>query len=370
MNGSIVPAPFPADVGVSVVCHDNRDKLGATMASLDAAGCPRSAILVVDVASTDGTVEWLRQEFPGITIRTLTRNDGPSPGRNVGIRECRFPYVFLMDADVQVQPETIQKLRAAMAEDASIKIGSPIVVHAGAPDTIQYADGSLHFICEAINPWLDRPLRERGPQPRDIGVAPTCGLLLDRAAAIEVGLFDERYFIGKEDGDFTHRTRLAGYRILELPSALVVHQSRPRGTWLFYYQIRNRWHFMLKNYQWSTLVLIVPALLIHEPLQALVLHAKGHARVYWKAVGGLLALLPSLPKDRAVANRIRTVPDAELLRADHLIIRDDLASHPFVRMGKNAYEGLLRGYWTLLQRTVLGGTGRSPGRSGEHRSTS
>ena len=362
---------FPADVGVSIVCHNNRDKLVATLASLEAAGCPRSSILVVDVASTDGTVDWLRSDYSGITIRTLDRNDGPSPGRNVGIRESPFPFVFLMDADVLVQPETIQRLRAAMAEDAKIKIGSPIVVHVNAPDTIQYADGSLHFICEAINPWLDRPLRERGPLPRDIGVAPTCGLLLDRAAAIEVGLFDERYFIGKEDGDFTHRTRLAGYTIRELPSALVLHHSRPRGTWLFYYQIRNRWHFMLKNYQVSTLVLILPCLVVHEPLQALVLHAKGHGATYWKAVAGLIRMLPALGRDRALTRKIRVLPDVALLRADNLIIRDDLASHPFVRFGKAAYEGWMRGYWHLLQRTVLAGSMRSAERTTEaHHSAS
>lgn len=352
--------PFPDDVGVSIVCHNNRDKLAATLASIEASGCPRPAILVVDVASTDGTVAWLGREYPGITIRAMDRNDGPGPGRNVGIRECRFPFVFLMDADVQIQPETIQTLRRAMAADSNIKIGSPIVVHLNAPQTIQYADGSLHFICEAINPWLDRPLAERGCAPRDIGVAPTCGLLLDRQAAIDVGLFDERYFIGKEDGDFTHRIRLAGYRILERPDALVLHHSRPRGTWLFYYQIRNRWHFMLKNYQWSTLLLLLPCLLVHEPLQAVVLHAKGHARVYWKSVGGLLALLPTLKRDRAITNRIRAVPDAALLRADRLIIRDDLASNALVRLGKDAYEGFLRGYWRLLQRTVLAGARGTP----------
>jgi len=68
-------------------------------------------------------------------------------------------------------------------------------------------------------------------------------------------------------GDFIYRIGMAGYRIRELPEALVLHDSRPRGTWLFYYQIRNRWHFMLKNYQWRTLLLITPCLLIHEPLQ-------------------------------------------------------------------------------------------------------
>ena len=346
--------PFPHDVGVAVVCHNNLDKLPATLASITATGCPDDRLLIVNVLSTDGTLEWLREVYPAVRVRTLDRNDGPSPGRNVAIRETPQPYVFLMDADVQVCPETIQRLRAAMAEDPAIKIGSPIVVHVNNPSMIQYAEGSLHFICEAINPWMDRPLAERGSARIDIGVAPTCGLLLDRAAAIEVGLFDERYFIGKEDGDFTHRVRLAGYRILELPDALVLHHSRPRGNWLFYYQIRNRWHFMLKNYQWRTLIAILPCLAIHEPLQLLVLHAKGHGRVYWKAVAGLVAMLPALPRDRALVARIRRVPDGRLLRSDRLIVREDLMT-PLARRGKAAYESLLAAYWSLLRNTVLRG---------------
>jgi GT2 family glycosyltransferase len=347
-------SPFPQDVGVAIVCHNNRDKLTATLTSIDAAGCPHERLLVVDVLSTDGTVEWLHEAYPAVRVRMLDRNDGPSPGRNVAIRETPQPYVFLMDADVQVCPDTIQRLREAMADDPAIKIGSPIVVHVSNPAVIQYAEGSLHFICEAINPWMDRPLAERGISPADIGVAPTCGLLLDRAAAIEVGLFDERYFIGKEDGDFTHRVRLAGYRILELPDALVLHHSRPRGNWLFYYQIRNRWHFMLKNYQWQTLVAILPCLAIHEPLQMLVLHAKGHGRTYWRAVRGLIAMLPDLPRDRAEVARFRRLPDGALLRSDRLIVRDDLMT-PLARLGKGAYEKALAAYWSLLRHTVLAG---------------
>ena len=346
---------FPSDVGVVIVCHNNLDTLPKTLESLDAAGCPHSAVLVADIASTDSTVQWLREHYAGIRIIGLDRNDGPNPGRNAGIRETQQPFVFLMDADVLVRPDTIQRLRGAMAEDATIKIGSPIVVHINRPDVIQYAGGSLHFICEAINPWTDRRLAERGDDPCDINVAPACGLLLDRQASIDVGLFDERYFMGKDDGDFTHRIRLAGYRIRELPNALVLHQSRPRGTWLFYYQIRNRWHFMLKNYQWRTLALILPCLVLHEPLQAIVLHAKGYACVYWKAVGGLIAMLPALPRDRALTRRIRKVPDAALLKSDRLIVREDLQKGALARAGKEAYERFLTGYWRLLTQTVLRG---------------
>jgi GT2 family glycosyltransferase len=284
---------FPGDVEVVIVAHNNLETLKNTLRSVSDAGCPNHAIIVVDVASADGTVDYLTAEWPGIRVIRLARNDGPSPGRNAGIRAASARFVLLMDADVVLTPDATQRLHAAMIADPRVKCGSPIVVHLSRPDTIQYAGGALHFICEAVNPWLDRPLVERGPAAMDIGAAPTCALLLDRQAAIDVGLFDERYFIGKEDGDFTHRIKMAGYSILELPSALVLHRSRPRGTWLFYYQIRNRWHFILKNYEWRTIVFLIPPLLIHEPLQAALLILKGHGVVYVKALAGLLAMLPA-----------------------------------------------------------------------------
>lgn len=346
---------FPADVEVVIVAHNNLASLPAAIASLEVAGCPPADITVVDVASTDGTPDWLREQHPEVRHRRLARNDGPGPGRNIGITEATRPFVLLMDADVVIEPEAVQRLHAAMRADRRIRVGSPIVVHASRPDIIQYAGGAIHFICEAINPWMDRPLAERGAAPADIDAAPTCALLLDRATAIDIGLFDERYFIGKEDGDFTHRFRIAGHVIRELPDALVRHHSRPRGTWLFYYQIRNRWHFMLKNYQWRTLFLLLPCLLIHEPVQFAVLVAKGHGRTYLKAVRGLIAMLPELRRDRALTRRIRRVNDGALLHGGRLIVRDDLASNVLVRQGKDAYERFLNRYWRLLRATVLRG---------------
>lgn len=344
---------FPADVDVAVVAHDSLRILPLTLASLAGAGCPLDRITVVDVASTDGTVEWLEREWPRVRVRRLQRNAGPSPARNVGITEATRRFVLLMDADVRVGPDAVQQLHAAMLADPAVKIGSPVVVHADAPDRIQYAGGGLHYICEAVNPWLDRPLVERGSAPLDIGAAPTCALLLDREAAVAVGLFDERYFIGKEDGDFTHRMKMAGHRILELPQAIVFHNSRPRNAWLFYYQIRNRWHFILKNYETRTIVCLIPPLLIYEPLQLLILLAKGHGWTYVRAVAGLVAMLPALPRDRAWARHIRRRPDRDLLVSAPLIVRGDLATNILIRAGKRRYERVLDAYWRWLTSTVL-----------------
>ncbi len=344
---------FPVDVDVVIVSHNGRATIDRTLMSLVAACCPQSQVLLVDVASTDGTAAHLRERWPAVQQIRLDRNLGPSPGRNAGLLAATRPYVFLMDADVAVSPDTVQVLRDAFTTDATIAIGSPVVVHAGRPGIIQYAGTHLHFICEAVNPWLDRPLRDRGDDPRDIGVASTCALLIDRVRALHYGLFDERYFIGKEDGDFTHRARLAGFRIWEVPNALAHHTSRARGTWLFYYQIRNRWHFMLKNYEWRTLAAIAPVLAVHEVLQAIALVARGHGWTYVKAVGGLIAMLPALPSDRRAVRLMRVRHDAAVLTSGPLVVRDDLTEPGLLRRALSLYERWLTVYWRFVTATVL-----------------
>src|SRR5262249_35195427 len=129
--------------------------------------------------------------------------------------------------------------------------------------------------------------------------------------------------------------------------------SRPRSAWLFYYQIRNRWHFILKNYQLRTIIGIIPPLLIHEPLQFVVLVAKGHGVTYVRAVAGLLALLPTLPRDRALARRIRRRPDRDLLVSAPMVVRDDMIGAGLLRRGMSLYDRCLAAYWRLLRSTLL-----------------
>ena len=350
---------FPEDVSVAVVAHNAAATLPETLRSLRGAGCPDERVTVVDVASTDGTAAYLAREYSAVRHRRLKLNQGPGPGRNVGIRECRTRWLMLMDADVMVEPDAIGLLREA-ARTRGAAVASPVVLHAGRPHLIQYADTGFHFICEAVNPYLDEPIAARGDDTRDIGAASGCALLIDCAVATEVGLFDERYFIGKEDGDFTHRVNLAGYRIVEPPRARVRHHSRTRGPWLFYHQIRNRWHVILKDYEVRTIVVLLPVLLLHEVLQALMLIAKGHALTYLRAWIGLCRLLPALPADRAQVGRIRARSDRELLKDGALVVRADLAGGRFARWAGRRYERLLRSYWRAVGPVLSAGSTGEP----------
>jgi GT2 family glycosyltransferase len=174
-------------------------------------------------------------------------------------------------------------------------------------------------------------------------------LLIDVKVAHHIGLWDDRYFIGKEDGDFCHRLRMGGYRLVEDPSAIVEHKSKPRSAWLFVPQIRNRWHFLLKNYEVRTLVILAPALLVHETLQAAMLIAKGHGGAWWQAVRELRPWLTTLRAERAVIQGMRTVPDRELLWVAPLIVRADLVGGGVGQIAKRAYDHWLALYWRIAK---------------------
>lgn len=351
-DGSGAPLTFPDDVEVGVVSHNGRATLDELLTCVTRAGAGSDRIFVYDIGSTDDTVAWLATAWPGVTVRSIAGNVGPDPGRNWALRACTRPYLLLLDADAFLDPTAPRYLREALRPAERVGTVTPVVVHAHDRSLLQYAGGGLHYICEAINPWLDRPLAERGLDPWDIGAAPAVALLIDVQVAHHIGLWDDRYFIGKEDGDFCHRLRMAGYRLVEEPRAIVAHRSRPRTAWLFPCQIRNRWHFLLKNYEVRTLVILAPVLAVHEVVQFGVLTLKGHLGAWWTALKGLWSWMPTLRGERHAYQTMRTRRDRELLLCAPLVVRADLVGGGLGRAAKRGYDTWLRLYWQAARHLL------------------
>lgn len=340
--------PFPTDVSAAVVAYNAAETIEACLQGLVDAGCPLERVTVYDVASTDGTGEWIARHHPGVRLVRLEDNRGPNPARNLAVIESATPLVLLLDSDVQLLPGTVATLRKTMGDDPGVAIATPVILYADRPETVQYRRTSVHYLAEASADVHDIPLTDLAGATAEVGLASGCAPLIRVEAARAVGLFEERYFFGKTDGEFAYRINVGGYKILETAATQVLHHHTKRGSMYFKHQVCNRWHFMLKDYQLRTLIVILPILLIHEPALFVLLLVKGKVGDYFRAVAALFKMLPGLFHDRRAVQNMRRCHDWEVLRGDKLVIPADVSRGPMGILA-SAYQSLLSRYWSIAR---------------------
>jgi GT2 family glycosyltransferase len=351
--------PFPDDVAVGIVSHNGLTKLPRSLEALARCGCPAERITIADVASDDGTGEWLRRTWPGVEIVRLPENRGPNPARNVLLEHGGAPFLLLMDDDVESRPDTVGALYRTIRDDPSIAVACPIVVYGDRPDIVNYACGPLHYLVEAIDPYQGRSLSELPPGRREAIIMTGCALLIRRRALHKALMFDERFFFGRDDGDFAYRLAVAGRRSVVVGDAVVLHHTRARGSKMFRHQLANSWHMMLKNYQLSTMLVIAPMMALHILVELLAVAKQGQIRAFGAAIRDLAARLPALAEDRAAIAAIRCRFDIELLSGEPFIVPWQLVAGRVVRRLVFAYQRVLRAYWALAQ-IILRACGQRP----------
>jgi GT2 family glycosyltransferase len=240
-------------VGVVLVSHNGLRFLDPCIDAVKATGYPRLEIVVVDNASTDGSVERLRTRHPDVTLLPQPVNCGFAEGSNIGIRHALqrdHAYVLLLNNDTSVDVRLV---------DALVSLADPHTLVA--PKSYDW-DGRLINSHAGDMDWLRGRLRERffgrrddeiSPQAQEVGLADGSCLLVPAGAFHSVGLLDEAYFLYYEDWDFVLRARREGYRVLFQPAASLRHYER--GTSgpsdvspvTAYYTTRNRLRFMRKH---------------------------------------------------------------------------------------------------------------------------
>jgi N-acetylglucosaminyl-diphospho-decaprenol L-rhamnosyltransferase len=229
-------ADAPGTVEVVVVSYNTRDYLVRCLAEL-----PSQRVIVVDSASTDGSVDLVRERFPEAQIVTAQTNRGFGPAANQGLEHVRGRYALLLNADAWPQPGALRRLVSAADRDPRTAAVAPRLLN---------EDGSLQrsvfgYPTNAVSlaSWMLAPrlvtgvfrswralhgLREGGrrPQPRPIegNDFPAGAALLIRMSAFEeVGGFDEAFFMYSEETDLCRRLRRLGWQISFTPDATFVH---------------------------------------------------------------------------------------------------------------------------------------------------
>lgn len=244
--------PQSRRVAIVLVNWNNADDTLACIESLGELNYQDSQIVVVENNSSPEEYGILRSRCADEIILRQKRNLGFAGGCNVGIRwalQNEFDYVWLLNSDAVVAPDSLQALVGTMASDPRIGVVGGVMYYWSDPDRIQTAGG-----------FID-PETSRGGMTglNELDVAQFCGIrdvdyvsggmLLVRSAAItQVGLLDERFFMYYEDTDWGVRMRKLGWRVVTTSAAKCWHKDKTSAGSKKPYLIQHGYFmFLYKN---------------------------------------------------------------------------------------------------------------------------
>lgn len=348
----------------AVVCNYNGEGyLPECLKALQAQNGGLDEVLVVDNASTDGSLELLRTSFPEVSVLALKENKGPSVARNAGMRAARNRCVLAIDNDAVLLPDVLDKLRVALAASGTAVAAQPRSVFADEPSRVHYDGAWFHYVgllsLRNFYSPLDRA-EGRGVVPVDGLIA--IAILLDRDRVMEVGGYDESLFILFEDYDLSLRLRLAGDTVLSVEEAIVLHKGGTPGISFrsgvaypkirAFYHSRNRWVLLVKNHRWRTLLLSMPGMALYELIWGGFSLVQGNFRAHIAGKWALVKLWPELMAERKRIQALRRVPDRELLRGGPLTISPHLLSRRPAALAIGVLDRLLSLWWSLVRPLV------------------
>lgn len=307
--------PSLADVDVVVPTFNASALLRRCLAHLKDPAVER--VIVVDDASSDGTVEIVRDEFPEVTLVALESHRGLAHALNRGAWAGRSKFVLFLNNDVSPRDGAVTRLVEALnADEAAASAGGRLVD----PGTDRTQDAyrpralpGLAGVCARLlglerlwrrNPWtgqhLRRPLDEGHTLPVELQPAGAC-LLVRRGALAAVGGWDERYWIWYEDVDLSRRLARVGHA-LYVPGAVFEHIGKAStGKWPRHEQHRRLYHGTMhygeahfSRGQRMVLGLVVMAVSLPR-IAAYSLFRPAAAAVYRQVFRGGLALLRGRP---------------------------------------------------------------------------
>ena len=340
-------------VTVAVISYNGEHLLEECLSAIESQDYPEYEIMLVDNNSTDQSVDLVKARFPELKVLRMKKNKGPSPARNVAIRKANTRYVLLVDDDAVLAPGCVRILMNAINKFPEAAVWAPRVMYYDRRDIIQFDGASLHFVGEAIpnNPdtRIEGALEK---EPFSVDTAGGVAYIIDKEKALQVGLFDEDYFFGKTDTEFTFRLTISGFRCMNVPRALVYHKVKPRGLSKVFYQIRNRWFLILRTYSFRTIFLIIPALLTYEISVVIFLAWKGALSKYVEANLAVFKDFKRSMNKRGRVQALKKIRDREVLYAGDFHIRGDLIEKKYLKLAKNLLNRTLNSYWKVVRNLI------------------
>ena len=260
-------------ISVIILTWNGRAYLSECLESLAAQSCQDFETILVDNGSTDGSVEYVRGAYPWVRLLELPENVGFAEGNNRGLALAQGDYIVTLNNDTKAAPEFLAELLRVAASNARIGMVAAKMRNYYHSERIDAA--ALKIGTNGLGYNIGIGETDFG-QYDDAAIFGPCGgaALYRREMLDETGFFDADFFAYYEDFDLAWRARLAGWKALAAPRALVYHVHSATGgemsRFKTYYTHRNKWFVIIKNWPLALLLKRLPVLFFYD-IAALVL---------------------------------------------------------------------------------------------------
>ena len=191
---------------------------------------PNLEIIVGDNASTDGSVAFLKQEYPAIKIIQNDDNYGFTGGYNKVLAQVDADYFILLNSDVEVKPGWIEPVIKLMESDPAIAAAAPKILAFNQKTHFEHAGAAGGFIDHFGYPFCRGRMfyeieEDKGQyqQSGEVFWATGAALFIKKHCWQEAGGFDDRFFAHMEEIDLCWRLKNIGYKIMYCAESEVFH---------------------------------------------------------------------------------------------------------------------------------------------------
>lgn len=313
-------------VSIIIVNFNGNKFLQPCLRSLTMQDYNNIEIILVDNGSTDGSVQYISKTFPYIKLIRLQKNIGFAGANNIGFKKATGKYVLLLNNDTKVRADFLSRLIEVFERDSTIGAAQSKLLVMDNPVLLDSVGAYLtptgflyHYgYAKKDGVFYDKEI----PTYSAKGASMMVRMSALKKVLVKGNMFDPDYFAYFEETDLCHRIWLSGYKILYVPSSIVLHKmgatsSQMNNSFVQFHSFKNRINSYIKNLGGLSLTIILPLHLSICLLYAIVCvfsNNRSVAKSIVKAIVWNIIKLPdTLRKRLFIQHNIRKVSDRVLL---------------------------------------------------------
>ncbi|MEJ7768130.1 MAG: glycosyltransferase family 2 protein [Chitinophagaceae bacterium] len=266
-------------VAIVILNWNGRNYLEKFLPSVLASTYSNYEVIIADNASTDDSVNWLRDRYPAVGIIQLPANFGFARGYNEALRQVTAEYFILLNSDVAVAPGWIEPVITLMECDAVIGACQPKIMTFGDKTVFEYAGAAGGWLDVLGYPFargriFDYCEQDHGQYDSNANIFWASGAAMFVRSTVykELKGLDEYFFAHQEEIDFCWRMQLAGYQVMVCPASVVYHVgggTLPKGNERkVFLNFRNNLIMLAKNLPPAEIAWKIPLRILLDVISA------------------------------------------------------------------------------------------------------